>query len=120
MKTLYDLRPELAKGGFSWSMRIGDVSGLPLYSIAKTKHTERVYDELPTDAQIRQFIVENIAELMEEMTVLGGWENDGKYYLDVAEIHSKDDISLGGAIQLGNMRKQLAIYDLENNKEIKL
>ena len=57
MKTLYDLRPELAKGGFSWSMRIGDVSGLPLCSISKTKHTERVYVELPTDAQIRQFIV---------------------------------------------------------------
>ncbi len=120
MKNLYDLRPELAKGGFSWSMRMGDVSGLPCYSIAKTKATERVYNTLPTDTQIRQFIVENINDLMEDNIVLGGWENDGKYYLDTSEIFDKGSITLDKALDIAHQRQQLAIYDLENNKEIKL
>ena len=120
MKNLKDLRPELSNGGFSWSMQIGDVSGLPLYSIATEKKTEKVFTELPTDTQIRQYIVENIEELIEENKVFGGWKHDGKYYLDIAEIFHKQDMSLGGAIQMGKMRKQIAIYDLENNKEIGL
>ncbi len=120
MKNLYDLRPELAKGGFSWSMKLGDVSGLPCYSIALNKASERVYNELPTNAQIRQFIIENIGKLMEDNIVIGGWESDGKYYLDTSELFSKDDVSLGGALQIASRRHQLAIYDLENNKEIKL
>ena len=120
MKNLYDLRPELAKGGFSWSLHVGNVAGFSCYSIALNKASERIYNELPTNAQIRQFIVENISKLMEDNIVIGGWESDGKYYLDTAELFSKDDVSLGGALQIASRRHQLAIYDLENNKEIKL
>ncbi len=120
MRKLTDLRPELSKGGFSWSIHIGDVSGLPFYSIATHKKTEKIFDQLPTDSQIRQYILENINDLIREEIVLGGWEYEGKYYLDTAELFSKEDLSLGGAIQMGNMRKQIAIYDLENNKEIEL
>ena len=120
MKNLKDIRPELSKGGFSWSMQIGDVSGLPLYSIATQKKTEKIFAHLPTDTQIRQYIVDNIEELLQENKVFGGWKHEDKYYLDIAEIFHKQDMSLGGAIQMGKRRKQLAIYDLENNKEIGL
>lgn len=120
MKNLYDLRPELAKGGFSWSMQLGNVAGMPFYTIALNKASERVYDELPTNTEIRQFIVENIGELIEDNIVLGGWEHKGKYYLDTSELFNKNDISLGGALQLASKRHQIAIYDLETNKEYKV
>ena len=57
---------------------------------------------------------------MEDNIVLGGWENDGKYYLDTSEIFDKGSITLDKALDIAHQRQQLAIYDLENNKEIKL
>jgi len=118
MRNLYDLRPELAKGGFSWSMLLGDLSGLPFYAISKNKAS--IYKELPTDAQIRQFIVDHITDLIDDDIILGGWEHKGKYYLDTSELFDKNEISLGGALQIASRRHQIAIYDLETNTEIKL
>ena len=48
--------------------------------------------------------------------VLGLWENQGKLYIDVS-INYQD---LETAKSFGKANEQLAIWDLKNNKEIKI
>lgn len=53
-----------------------------------------------------------------EITALGGWHNskNDQFYFDAVIICN----TLEEAIKLGRLNKQLAIYDLNNNKEIEL
>ena len=53
-----------------------------------------------------------------EVNAFGGWYNseNGMYYFDATVI--VDD--LAAAMELGRINKQLAIFDLENLKEIRL
>lgn len=119
MKNLRDARHELAtNGGFSYSLHYGNVGGTPQYSISIAKELERVYDQLPTDDEIAEYVNTNITLLEKEDYFLGGWEHKGQYYLDVAQSLSKREYSREAAKQVGRERDQIAIFDLEYFEEI--
>jgi len=61
----------------------------------------------------------HITLLAREDFILGGWEHEGKYYLDVAQLLPKRDYSKAKAIKIGQERSQIAIFDLQEGKEIK-
>jgi len=65
---------------------------------------------------LSEYIDKHIVILNQKRYFLGAWVNDGKVYLDVSKHSSK----LTSAKWLGNLEGQLAIYDLENNCDIKL
>ena len=106
-------------GGFSYSLTFGDVFGTDNYSVAVAKDTEKVFDGLPSLVDIRKYVDLHLDLLMMNKFVLGGWEHEGKYYLDVAELLSKDNYTLRQAVSVGQDREQIAIFDLETGKEIK-
>ena len=119
MRNLREVREELAnKGGFSYSLHYGDLAGSQQYSVAYSKHTEKVFDQLPTDAEVADYVNSNITLLEKEDLFFGGWEHEGRYYLDVAQHLSKREYSREAAIQVGRDREQLAIFDLEYLEEI--
>lgn len=108
----------LNNGGFSYSLTLGDVSGTQNYSVAFNKASENVFDSLPTDAEYREYITKYINELSREDMVLGAWEHEGKYYLDMAQLLDKRSYSKEAAISTGKHRNQIAIFDLEYMEEI--
>ena len=106
-------------GGFSYSLTFGDVFGTDNYSVAVAKDTEKVFDGLPSLLDMRKYVDLHLDRLSQDEFVLGGWEHEGKYYLDVAELLSKGDHTLRQAVSVGQDREQIAIFDLETGKEIK-
>lgn len=116
---LRDLNTELIEnGGFSYNLTLGDVGGTLNYSVAFDKSTEKVFNDLPTESDYQEYINKHITLLAREDYVLGGWEYEGKYYLDVAQLLDKRSYSKEAAIKVGQERDQLAIFDLEYFEEI--
>ena len=108
----------IENGGFSYSLTLGDVFGTDNYSVAVAKDTERVFDGLPSLVDIRKYVDQHLDLLSQDGFILGGWEHEGKYYLDVAELLSKGEYTLRQAISIGQEREQIAIFDLQEGKEI--
>ena len=105
-------------GGFSYSLSLGDVFGTDNYSVAVAKDTEKVFDGLPSLLDIRKYVDLHLDRLSQDDYVLGGWEHEGKYYLDVAELLPTDQYSEDEAKLVGRNRQQIAIYNLATNQEI--
>jgi hypothetical protein len=117
---LRTLNTELIEnGGFSYSLTFGNMAGTQNYSVAYAKETEKVFDSLPTEHDYNEYINTHITLLAQEDFVLGGWEYEGKYYLDVAQLLPKNEYSKEEAIKVGQEREQIAIFDLKIGKEIK-
>jgi hypothetical protein len=109
----------LENGGFSYSLTFGNVYGSDNYSVAFHKATENVFEKLPTEADYQEYVNKHITLLAREDFILGGWEHEGNYYLDVAQLLSKDEYSKEAAIKVGQEREQIAIFDLQIGEEIK-
>lgn len=117
---LRTLNTELTEnGGFSYSLTFGSMAGTQNYSVAYAKETEKVFDHLPTEDDYNEYINSHITLLAREDFVLGGWEYEGRYYIDVAQLLDKRSYSKNMAVQTGNDRQQEAIYDLEHGETIK-
>jgi hypothetical protein len=116
---LRTLNTELIEnGGFSYSLTLGNVFGSDNYSVAFHKATENVFEKLPTEADYQEYVNKHITLLAREDFILGGWEHEGKFYLDVAQLLPKDEYSEADAIKVGQERDQIAIFDLQEGKEI--
>ena len=109
----------LENGGFSYSLTFGNVYGSDNYSVALHKATENVFEKLPTESDYQEYVNKHITLLAREDFILGGWEYEGKYYLDVAQLLSKDEYTKEAAVKVGQEREQIAIFDLQIGKEIK-
>ena len=117
---LRTLNTELTEnGGFSYSLTFGNMASTQNYSVAYAKETEKVFDHLPTEDEYNEYINRHITLLAREDFVLGGWEYEGQYYIDVAQLLDKRSHSKNMAVQIGNDRQQEAIYDLEYSETIK-
>jgi hypothetical protein len=116
---LRDLNTEMiVKGGFSYSLTFGDMSGTENYACAMHKATENVFDDLPTQSDYIEYVNNHITLLAREDFVLGGWEHEGRFYLDVAQLLPKDEYSESNAIDVAVEREQLAIHDLETGNDV--
>ena len=109
----------LENGGFSYSLTFGNVYGSDNYSVALHKATENVFEKLPTESDYQEYVNKHITLLAREDFILGGWEYEGKYYLDVAQLLPKDEYTKEAAVKVGQEREQIAIFDLQIGKEIK-
>ena len=117
---LRTLNTELIEnGGFSYSLTFGNVYGSDNYSVAFHKATENVFEKLPTESDYKEYVNKHITLLAREDFILGGWEHEGKFYLDVAQLLPKDEYSIENAITVGQECEQIAIFDLQIGEEIK-
>ena len=119
MRNLREVQEQLAtNGGFSYSLTFGSLGNTPNYSISYAKEVEHIFDSIPTEDEVREYVNKHITLLAREDFFLGGWEHKGQYYLDVAQALSKREYSREAAIQTGRDRDQIAIFDLEYLEEI--
>jgi hypothetical protein len=103
------------KGGFSYSTELGNLSGQRAYAISLPGF-EEVFDKCPHREDIRSYYEDHASDLMEPGRFMGGWYHDGKYYLDICDMWSKDEYSLSQAIEFGRLRNQVSVHDLETGE----
>ncbi len=116
---LRDLNTKLIEsGGFSYSLTYGDMIGKPYYAVSLSKGTELVTTFLPTEKDYKEYIEAHSEQLAKEDAILGAWEGNDGFYLDITTILSKREYSLNKALKLAEENEQLAIYDLEYEEEI--
>lgn len=109
---LKDLFPALQQGGFSYSTEFGSLSGAKAYAISIPGY-EKIYESI-TEEDIKEYFQQHseFVALMPERFI-GGWQHDGKYFLDVCDYWHKDEYTLEGAVEIGRLRDQISIFDLE-------
>jgi hypothetical protein len=103
------------KGGFSYSTELGNLSGQRAYAISLPGF-EEVFDKCPHREDIRSYYEDHASDLMEPGRFMGGWYHDGKYYLDICDMWTKDEYSLDQAIEFGRLRNQVSVHDLETGE----
>jgi hypothetical protein len=109
---------EIAKdGGVTYNLENGILSNLPFYCISKAQHELEV-DELTEDV-VRDYILKHAELLAEDGVCLGMWKDKGKFYLDITDLWDKDEYTEAGALEIGRLRSQKAIFDLESMDEIR-
>jgi hypothetical protein len=119
MKNLTEVQDQLAtNGGFSYGLALGDLGSTENYSVSYAKDVEQIFDSIPTEDEVLEYVNKHITLLAREDFFLGGWAHKGQYYLDVAQALSKREYSREAAIQVGREREQIAIFDLEYFEEI--
>lgn len=106
--------------GFSWDC-INNVVPTTGYAVSAFKGRERIFDSAPTALEIASFILDNADVLFAKdyvfgarTKVVGCWQYNGQWYLDVSLIYDNRQI----ALQTGILNDQIAIWDIENCQEI--
>jgi len=108
-----------SKGPFGFSVTMegkeltsGNCHG---YAVSLMAHEKRFSDR-PTPAQLREYITAHIVPLISGSCVLGGWEDDGIFYLDVSAVV----FGRGEAMLVAADNKQKAIYSFQTGEIIRL
>lgn len=104
-------------GGVTFHMDKGILADIPYYCISTYGNEVRV-PEL-TEEVVREFIMHHSAALTEDNVCLGIWKDGNEFCLDITDLWSKDEYTLDGVREIGRLRSQLAIYDLEKKEEIR-
>ena len=112
LQKIIDLAIE--NGGASYSIVSGDYNPNKGYMVSYVG-CETITSVLTLDILVK-YIKHYIDYLSTSDVYVGIWLNDGNWYLDISEnVSDKDE-----AIKVARLRKQIAIWDCENNKEIRL
>lgn len=106
--------------GFSWDC-LHDEIPTAGYAVSAFKGRERIFDYAPSNLEIATFILDNADVLFEKKMILGAhskvvgcWQYNGQWYLDVSLIYA----SRTTALQTGFLNDQIAIWDIANSQEI--
>lgn len=109
---LKDLFPALQQGGFSYSTELGSLSGAKAYAVS-IRGYEKIYESI-TEEDIREYFKQHSEFVaLKPERFIGGWQHDGKYFLDVCDTWDKEEYTLEGAVEIGRLRDQISIFDLE-------
>lgn len=100
-------------GGTTYNLTIGDMVGTPNFSVSVYPERERIVDGVDFDI-LEGFIDDNEDLLKDPANSLGAWTTDGKIYLDVVVTIPDQE----RAIDLAKQNNQIAIWDLQNGREI--
>lgn len=115
METLKLIELIEKNGGFTIDLKNGDIptSG---YCIALSSFERIVNIQNDLDIILSNYILDHKPILFNTLPeyYLGAWVNNGKIYLDIVTIVK--DLKL--AVRLAKIGKQIAIFDLDNQKEI--
>jgi hypothetical protein len=91
------------------------------YAVSLSGH-ERIHDAAPRASELvlyswlYRFGADHLPTLLQPSHYLGAWLDKGLLYLDVTVVVPE----LAAAIELGKANRQLAIYDLTNDRELRL
>lgn len=103
-----------SNGGFTIDLKIGIQPQSGFCVALKDFEQITINNNNNLDKILSNYIVNHKPKLFNENYYLGCWVNDNKVYLDIVTIVK--DLKL--AVKLAKINKQIAIYDLDNQKEI--
>lgn len=115
MSNLIEFRKQLInQGGATYSLNTGELNPEDGYFVAIEGREFKV--PFADSNVIAEFCKANIDLLLLPNHFLGGWYFELNFYLDVSQkVEIKSE-----AIKLGRERNQIAIWDANNDKEIKI
>lgn len=112
----------IENGGASYNLMDGDFNPKTGYIVAKPG-TEVIVelsngrDVYNITKAVKMFIQDHIKDILaSDQNYIGSWISDGKLYLDISLRYTDRNI----ALNIGEQFNQLAIWDCENGKAIKL
>lgn len=106
-------------GGSTIDPRTGDLPPRRGYMVGQAHHDCQYPAYLfwcCKDALLAKFVQQYRAQLLMPNAYVGVWEHKGAVYLEVSHCYT----NLKDALRVGELRKQIAIWDLANKKEILL
>ena len=101
-----------AGGGFSIDLQGTKPPVDPDNYMVSLAGFERQYDMEPSVQEVKRFVVDNLAELRQQRRYVGGWMDDGQYFLDVSVLVN----GLAEALGLASANGQRAIYHLVSGR----
>lgn len=109
-------RLEVSTGGFTYSLRRGNLAGRNAYAVAVFPERSVQIDGLATEQQIASFVEANLDILKHSKFSAGGWYDraSGKTYLDIFAVVRSRNM----AVTLGERFNQKAILHLRSFQEI--
>ena len=87
--TIRTLSKALSRGGFAYSLSGGDLTGGPYWAVDMAKNRERVFNKLPTTAQIKEYVLDNADVLFCDLNAFTGREDRGDYRLSMSKLFAK-------------------------------
>lgn len=103
-------------GGCTFNLETSEINPRRGYAVA-LKGMEEIVPIIDfKDDVVVEFINNNVDFLSRHRFFIGSWIDDNKVYLDVVELHENID----NAVRDGMKNDQLAIFDCEKQREIKL
>lgn len=120
MNLLNFVNDTLKNGGASFNLLTGEYNPKSGYMVATSGHEVVIPLKQFHNASLAGYIAEKSAILLSGISntslFLGAWVDGDKVYLDISEkVEDRQD-----AVKIGIERKQLAIWDNANGKEIRL
>lgn len=113
----------LAFGGSTLSLIAGVPTTASGYAVSLANHESKHHLLLDGPLRLKamvelveQYIESKRALLAQPLNHLGAWMDGDTLYLDITEVHSERET----AVNLGQQRNQLAIYNLGTGEEIRL
>jgi len=116
IKSILNLQKK--NGGVTYNIRWGNQEKQNLFVVSLFPDLgDVIKGNLLTSNKLQTFIEKNIELLLNPRCALGTWYNkdDNKTYVDISAIFFDKNL----AIKLANKYNQIAIWDLQNNQEIK-
>jgi hypothetical protein len=104
-------------GGVSYSLNDGILSNIPFYAISKDGY-ELIVPELTEDV-VKDYMLKHSDLLADDHVCLGIWKNDDKFVLDITDLWRKDEWQLDGIREIGRLRQQISLFDMEDMEEIR-
>ena len=102
-------------GGITYNY-INEIPVRKGYSVAGDKSFEVIIPHLLREKDLIEYIHENYDMLNIMGYHLGIWKHNKQYYLDVVKVMKDKEL----AIKYGILNKQIAIYDLDGQREIRI
>lgn len=104
-------------GGVTYSLNGGVLSNIPFYVLARAEYELRV-QEL-TEEVVKDYILKHSILLGDADVCLGIWKDGEEFVLDITDLWRKDEWQLDGIREIGRLRDQISLFDLEDMVEIK-
>lgn len=102
-----------SNGGFTIDLKTGIIPDTG-FCVALAGFELIVQIDSDMDKILTNYIANNKSKLLNDTYYFGAWKNDNKIYLDIIIIVKNLEI----ALRLAKINKQIAIYNLDNQKEI--
>lgn len=110
----------VANGGATYHLVEGDVSNTQNWAVAVPEHEVFVAEAQDLPKFVKQFVLLHSEKLGSEFPryCIGLWNDSTKFVLDLVELFPTTEYTEEGIREIGRLRKQTSVFNLETMTEV--